>query len=52
MQVSSAYTRLLVSDLKACFFFYKDVMEFPVKVEDEKKWLCWVSSWWNEAEFI
>jgi predicted enzyme related to lactoylglutathione lyase len=33
MKVSSAYTRLLVSDIKACFLFYKDVMEFDVKVE-------------------
>lgn len=34
MKVSSAYTRLLVSDLEACFLFYKDVMEFEVKQED------------------
>ncbi len=34
MKVSSAYTRLLVSDLEACFLFYKDVMEFKVKQED------------------
>ena len=34
--IGSAYTRLLVKDLKACFNFYKDVMEFDVTVEDEK----------------
>lgn len=34
MKVSSAYTRLLVSDLKATFEFYRDVMEFEVKVEN------------------
>lgn len=34
--IGSAYTRLLVKDLKACFDFYKDVMEFDVTVEDEK----------------
>lgn len=36
MKVNSAYTRLLVFDLKACFLFYKNVMEFQVNVEDEK----------------
>ncbi|PIG91272.1 VOC family protein [Gloeocapsopsis sp. IPPAS B-1203] len=36
MKVTSAYTRLLVTDLKACLLFYKDVMEFPVNIEDEK----------------
>lgn len=34
--IGSAYTRLLVKDLKACFDFYKDVMEFDVTVEDEQ----------------
>ncbi|MBD1908706.1 VOC family protein [Funiculus sociatus GB2-A5] len=34
--IGFAYTRLLVKDLKACFDFYKDVMEFDVTVEDEK----------------
>ena len=34
MKVGSAYTRLLVSDLKATFEFYRDVMEFEVKVEN------------------
>ena len=34
MKVSSAYTRLLVQDLKACFLFYRDVMEFDVKAEE------------------
>lgn len=36
MKVSSAYTRLLVSDLEACFLFYKDVMEFEVKVNAQE----------------
>ncbi len=36
MKVHSAYTRLLVSDFKACFLFYKDVMEFEVTVDDEE----------------
>lgn len=35
MKVSSAYTRLLVNDFRACFLFYKDVMEFVVTVEDD-----------------
>ena len=34
MKVSSSYTRLLVSDLEACWRFYKDVMEFKVTIED------------------
>lgn len=34
MKVRSSYTRLLVSDIEACFFFYRDVMEFDVTVED------------------
>ncbi len=34
MQIGSAYTRLLVSDLKTSFFFYRDVMEFEVKIEN------------------
>ncbi len=33
MKVRTSYTRLLVSDLEACFSFYRDVMEFPVTVE-------------------
>lgn len=36
MKVSSAYTRLLVSDLEACFLFYKDVMEFEVKIDAQE----------------
>jgi predicted enzyme related to lactoylglutathione lyase len=35
MKVEKAYTRLLVKDWKACYLFYKDVMEFDVVVEDE-----------------
>lgn len=34
MKVRSSYTRLLVSDLEACFLFYRDVMEFKVIIED------------------
>lgn len=34
MKVRSAYTRLLVADLEACFRFYQDVLEFPVVMED------------------
>lgn len=34
MKVKAAYTRLLVSDLEACFQFYRDVLEFPVTIED------------------
>ena len=33
MKIKAAYTRLLVSNLEACFQFYRDVMEFPVKIE-------------------
>jgi len=33
MNIKSAITRLLVSDLEACFLFYRDVMEFKVNVE-------------------
>ncbi len=36
MKIRSSYTRLLVSDLEACFVFYRDVMEFNVNVEDLK----------------
>lgn len=36
MQVESAYTRLLVSDLTTCFLFYKDVLELEVIVDDQK----------------
>ena len=36
MNIQSAYTRLLVRDLKACFLFYRDVLEFDVMVNDEK----------------
>ncbi len=36
MKVRSAYTRLLVNEFKACFLFYKDVMEFDVTVENEQ----------------
>ncbi len=34
MKIGSAYTRLLVSDLKASFEFYRDVMQFEVKIEN------------------
>lgn len=34
MIVQNSYTRLLVSDLEACFLFYRDVMEFKVTIED------------------
>lgn len=34
MKVRAAYTRLLVADLEACFRFYRDVLEFPVVMED------------------
>jgi predicted enzyme related to lactoylglutathione lyase len=34
MKVKSAYTRLLVTDIEACFLFYRDVMQFKVTVED------------------
>lgn len=33
MDIKSAITRLLVSDLEACFLFYRDVMEFKVSIE-------------------
>lgn len=33
MKVRASYTRLLVSDLEACFNFYRDVMEFKVNIE-------------------
>ena len=33
MQVRTSYTRLLVTDLKACFAFYRDIMEFKVIVD-------------------
>lgn len=33
MEVKISYTRLLVADLKACFEFYRDVMEFKVVIE-------------------
>ncbi len=33
MKVQTSYTRLLVSDIEACFKFYRDAMEFPVNVE-------------------
>lgn len=36
MQVKSAYTRLLVSDIQTCFLFYKDVMEFEVVVDAQQ----------------
>ena len=35
MNVQSAYTRLLVCDFKACFGFYRDVLEFDVIADDE-----------------
>lgn len=34
MKILTSYTRLLVSDLEACFVFYRDVMEFQVTMED------------------
>ena len=34
MKVKTAYTRLLVTDIEACFLFYRDVMQFKVTVED------------------
>ena len=34
MEVQKSYTRLLVSDLEACFLFYRDLMEFKVTLED------------------
>ncbi len=34
MKVITSYTRLLVSDLEACFVFYRDVMGFKVTMED------------------
>ncbi len=33
MDIKTSYTRLLVHDLKACFEFYRDVMEFKVVTE-------------------
>jgi catechol 2,3-dioxygenase-like lactoylglutathione lyase family enzyme len=33
MQVRNSYTRLLVTDVKACFAFYRDIMEFKVIVD-------------------
>lgn len=36
MKVGVAYTRLLVKDWKACFLFYKEVIEFDVAVVDEE----------------
>ncbi len=33
MDIKTSYTRLLVNDLKACFEFYRDVMEFQVVIE-------------------
>lgn len=36
MKVGVAYTRLLVNDWKACFLFYKDIMEFDIAVMDEE----------------
>ncbi len=34
MKVGTAFTRLLVDDLEACFLFYRDLMEFEVKMSD------------------
>lgn len=36
MNFRNGNTRLLVSDFKACFLFYRDVLEFDVTAEDEK----------------
>jgi predicted enzyme related to lactoylglutathione lyase len=33
MKVLKSYTRLLVSDLEACFIFYRDMMEFQVTTD-------------------
>ena len=33
MDIKTSYTRLLVADLKACFEFYRDVLEFTVVIE-------------------
>ncbi len=33
MDIKTSYTRLLVADLKACFEFYRDVMEFTFVIE-------------------
>ncbi len=33
MDIKTSYTRLLVNDLKACFEFYRDVLEFTVVME-------------------
>ena len=33
MQVRNSYTRLLVTDLKACFAFYRDILGFKVLVD-------------------
>ncbi|MBW4664358.1 MAG: VOC family protein [Chroococcus sp. CMT-3BRIN-NPC107] len=33
MDIKTSHTRLLVADLKACFEFYRDVMEFMVAME-------------------
>ncbi|MBW4648566.1 MAG: VOC family protein [Kastovskya adunca ATA6-11-RM4] len=33
MDIRSANTRLFVSDVEACFQFYRDVMELPVMLE-------------------
>ena len=35
MNIQSAYTRLLVCDFKACFLFYRDLLEFDVVIDDE-----------------
>ncbi len=35
MNIQSAYTRLLVCDFKACFLFYRDVLELEVVADDE-----------------
>ncbi|MCP6758151.1 MAG: VOC family protein [Fischerella sp. CENA71] len=35
MKVGAGYTRLLVNDWKACFLFYKDLLEFEVVVGNE-----------------
>ena len=36
MKVYKSFTRLLVNDWKACFSFYKDIMEFDCVQEDEE----------------
>ncbi|MDF5724205.1 MAG: VOC family protein [Rhizonema sp. PD37] len=36
MKVGTALTRLLITDFEACFLFYRDLMEFEVKIYDSE----------------